>query len=83
MEVLECQGKSLADPDSRGVQKAKKRPVGVRPQRLGRRQCQSRREQGLDFLFIEDVRTKCLLSGNALHGFGHMATRVCLGDVLA
>lgn len=37
VEVLECQGKSLADADSRGIQKAEKGLVGMRPQRLGRR----------------------------------------------
>jgi len=37
MEVLECQGKCLADADSRGIQEAENGPIGMRPQRLGRR----------------------------------------------
>jgi len=63
VEVLQHQGKSLSDTDSGGIEKAEKSVVGVWPQRLGRRQLRSRREQRLDLRFTEDVRLASLLRG--------------------
>jgi len=83
LEVLHIQSQGLAYPDSRGVKKPQKRPVGMRPKGMRRRQVRCGRKEHTDLGTGIDIGPVSLSGGNSSQWFGHKAVRIASRHILA